>query len=302
MENKNILNIAIVLTIGVILTGALLGPVISDATKTTETLDNSGYFHMEKYTAEDELTMVWDPTTPKQLTVNDVAYRPAVPINQFINLAIGDNWYVRYADGGANTFMQISTGTFTTIEATQNSTSPITIECSNGTATITHDTNVRTATYTEIYAISGDSGEYVMKNSNEPVYMAGNTEFTALGITGLGTGRAVLKITGDVDNGANVEVIASEPTGATTTNIVVNATPLTNYVGYSLSTITFDIVSDGVEYPATYSYFIVPASVTLELSEHLTPGQISLMGAIPVMVIVALLMAAVGAIALRRGD
>ena len=42
--------------------------------------------------------------------------------------------------------------------------------------------------------------------------------------------------------------------------------------------------------------------MTAELANHLTPGQIALLNAIPIMVIVALLMAAVGAVALRRAD
>ena len=305
--NNKLIPLVITLVVGIILAGSVLMPVLNDATKTTDTLENVGYFHMEKYATDEEVVISWDHTNPRQITVNNEVYSPNTPLNQWVSLAIGDNWYFRYADGGSNVYVQVTYGGINYVSGSVSGGSDVTMTCSNGTATIVQTTSgttsdTQTAEYTELYAISGDSGEYLMKNSNETAYVAAGTEFLAIGSTSLGSGRAVLKVAGNVEDGATVEVVGSTPTGATVSDIEVNATALSNYVGFALSTITFNITVENTEYPATYSYFIVPASVTLELAEHLTPGQIALMGAIPIMVIVALLMAAVGAIALRRAD
>lgn len=299
--NNKLIPIVLTLVVGIILAGSVLMPVLNDATKTTDTFENSGYFHMEKYGTDTDITIVWDPADAKSVSVNGEKYNPNTPVNQFVNIAIGDNWYFRYADGGANTYVQVSYGGVDLVAGSNTDGVSVSVTCSGGTATITKASVTQTMTYTELYVIS-DDGAYVMKNANETVTVAGDTEFIGLGVTSLGTGRAVLKVTGDVDNGADVTVIGSIPSEATISDVNVSATALDNYKGYSLSNVTFTVTMDSVDYPATYNYFIVPASVTLELTEHLTPGQIALMGAIPIMVIVALLMAAVGAIAYRRAD
>lgn len=300
--NNKLITIVLTLVVGIILAGSVLMPVLNDATKTTDTFENSGYFHMEKYGTDEDVTIVWDPATPKQISVNGVTYLPATPVNQFVNVAIGDDWYFRYADGGSNTYVQVSYSGIDQVAGSNSDGQTVTVTCSDGTATITKGTTTQTATYTELYVISGDDGAYIMKNANESVTVAGDTEFIGLGSTALGTGKAVLKVTGNVDDGADVTVIGTTASEIEISDINVAAVSMTGHNGYTLSNVTFTITADAVEYPATYSYFIAPASVTLELAEHLTPGQIALMGAIPIMVIVALLMAAVGAITLRRND
>lgn len=302
MESKNLLTLAITLTVGIILAGSLLMPVISDATVTEKDFENSGYFHMEKYGTDTDVTMSWDPTDPKKITINDVEYSPNTPVNQFVNVAIGDDWYFRYADGGANTYVQVSYGGIDQIAGSNSEGQAVTITCSNGTATITKGTTTQTATYTELYAISGSEGAYIMKNANGSVTVAGDTEFIGLGTTSLGTGKAVLKVTGNVDDGAEVDVIGSTPAEATISDVSVAAITMTGYNGYTLSDVTFTVTMSDVDYPATYNYFIVPAIVTLELSQHLNPGEIAIMNAIPVMIIVALVMMAAGSLYLKRDD
>lgn len=289
-----LIEVSVFAAIGVLVFASLLIPVVDDATATTDDFNNTGYFFMEKYGTDTDVTISWDPTDPKKITVNDVEYAPNTPVNTFVNLAVADNWFIRYADGGANTYLQVSRGGFPVIETSQNATTGVTITCSEGTATMVYGTNTYDATYTEIYVISGNAGTYVMKNSNESVYMAGNTEFVALGITPMGTGRALLKVTGNVDDGANVEIVASQPAGATSTNIVVNATPIDSHKGYVLTTVTFDIVVNDTEYPATYSYFVVPSVVELERSVHADEPTRDILAVLPLILICALIMGVVG--------
>ena len=137
MEKMNVLTLIITLVVGVILTGALLGPVVSDATKTTETFTNEGYFTMDKYGTDTDITIVWDPADAKSVSVNGEKYNPNIPANQFVNIAIGDDWYFRYADGGVETFVQISYDGVEMVIGSNTEGIPISLTCSGGTATIT---------------------------------------------------------------------------------------------------------------------------------------------------------------------
>lgn len=302
MDPKRIVALVVGASVMVLIFSALLVPIINDATTTEKTLENTGYFYMEKYGTDEEVTIAWDPATPKKITVNGEAYNPNTPVNQFVNVAIGDNWYFRYADGGSNTYVQVSYGGIDQIVGSNSDEVAVTVTCSNGTATITKGTTTQTATYTELYVISGDEGEYIMKNATESVTVAGDTEFIGLGTTMLGTGKAVLKVTGNVEDGAEVTVIGSTPSGATVSDIEVSATPLTNYVGFALTLITFTISVEDTDYPATYSYFIVPAEVTLELAVHPDSATNALLSAIPIIVMIGIVLAVVGVAIVGRND
>lgn len=299
MDVKNFVGLLVFGLVGVLVLSAFI-PIITETTSATDTLENDGYFHMEKYGTDTDITIVWDPSDAKKITVNGVTYSPNTPVNQFVNVAIGDDWYFRYADGGANTYVQVSYDGLNQVVGSNSDNQTVTVTCSNGSATITKGATTQTMDYTELYVISGDEGKYVMKNATESVYMAANTEFTALGTTAIGEGRAVLKIVGDVGNGATVEVIASNPVGATISDIEVNATALTDYRGYSLTTVTFTITADEVDYPATYSYFIVPSEVTLERSFHMDSTLATVINLLPFIAGIGLLLFFVGEFLINR--
>lgn len=294
------------IVIAVVVVGMVLVPFVNDATTTEKTFENDGYYHMEKYGTDTNLTIAWYHDNPKKINVNGEDYEPNTPLNQWASVAIGDNWYFRYADGGANTYVQVTYGGTNYLSGSVTAGSDVVVTCENGTATIQQYsddtvTNTQTVAYTEIYAISDDSGAYVMKKSTETAYMAEDTEFIGLGSTGMGeTGRAVLKVSGSVEDGATVEVIASTPVGATVSDIEVNVTSLTDYIGFALSTITFTLTVNDTDYPATYSYFIVPATVTLELSEHPDAITITLMQTIPIFVVLGILLGIVGLMYFNR--
>lgn len=291
MEKMNALTLIITLVVGVILTGALLGPVISDATKTTETFTNVGYYDMRFVETDESVTMVWDPETPNQITVNSetVNFPTASASERKTIILGGDNIIFRYY--GDPTIIQITTTGGSAFVGED----VLTVDCANGTITATWGTNSRTGTYSQLFVPSNNGG-YTMKQSNQVAYMNGDSEIIAMGITNIGGTNEVINVTGSIESDVT---FSSWNTDLTFSDITINATKNSDYVDiYELSNITAMCGETAI----TYSYFLVPAQVTSELTNHLTPGQISLMGAIPVMVIVALLMAAVGAIALRRAD
>ena len=317
MEKTNVLTLIITLVVGVILAGALLGPVISDATKTTETFTNDGFIRMTEITNEsNDVTVTWTYTDPYTFNINDEAIvipstttggTNAFPYTIFAN----EGWGLRvsvYANDRVDLNLYGSGDTSSLLwYATVTDSDTATITFSQGTATFVKGTSTGvTQSYTSVY-LPDNEGEYVLKKLNESAYMTGDSLIYSTGRTSTTFGSNVFALNfnldGNIDDGVTVTTLA--PIGFTTSNVVVNATEVSGYVGlYSFNNVTFDITqtSTSITTGAVYSQVIVPYEVTVELSEHLTPGQIALMGAIPIMVIVALLMAAVGAIALRRAD
>ena len=311
MEKMNALTLIITLVVGVILTGALLGPVISDATKTTETFENDGYFTMSEINADTDITITWDHTKPTVFTVDDTDYEINVPVNRLVSIVGTDSMIIRYVsstDGSTNRVQAYSSQGF--IQAGVSTGTDMVIELTNDTITVTVGTTVKTISITEGYYIDPD-GSWVMKKSDETAYIHKNDSVMIFaGITNMGEGNGDVGVygVGTINDGMGLDVVPTSNSTPTVTfgDVTFNYNAVNGYNDLvSLSDCNFDITLSGTPdttVSATYSYFIVPAQVTAELSHHLTPGQISLMGAIPVMVIVALLMAAVGAIALRRAD
>lgn len=307
MDIKKWVLMAVSVITAAVVFGACL-PVFADTTQTTDTFTNEGYYHMTKYDTTQDVNISWDHDTPKKITVNGVEYNISFVFNQWYSLVVADNWYFRYADGNTTQYVQNSYGGIDYVSASTSNGTDITLECTGGTATIKSYngdtvTNTKTANYTELYVISGDTGSYVMKYSNNDVYMAEDSEFIALGTTALGeSARAVIRIDGSIEDGATVNIIASTPEGATVTDntISVNTTDCNNYNGYMLSDITFKITSNGTDYNATYSYFIVPYEVTLERAIHPEGATLTLMGLLPVLIAMGLLLGVVGAVIVRK--
>lgn len=303
MEKTNVLTLIITLVVGVILTGALLGPVINGATTTNKTFENVGDFEMT-FDERDSVTIIWDGTNPLQMSVNG----EIIPLDASIftssqrrSVVMSDNFCIRTNTSSGNKAVQYNGPSGSSIFFT---TSTMTIVCENGAYTVYKgEDSVATGTYTYLYTLSND-GEFVMKYKNTPAYVLGNSEIYAMGTSKVsGSEEFGVKITGNVEDG--VSVTTWRGGDWTYSDVSVNANAVDGYLNlYSLDSITATATSGDEAYTGTitYNYFLVPAKVTAELSEHLTPGQIALMSAIPVMVIVALLMAAVGAIALRRAD
>ena len=307
MEKMNVLTLIITLVVGIILTGALLGPVINDSTATERTFVNEGIYSMESFDDQAEINLTWDHTHPKTMTVNDEAVALPQSTTYPPSLVVSDSWAVRYIvqPNQVITLTLFDASSATKFSVNSDETNDLTIALSEGTATFTYGSSTVTETYTSGFVIAND-GEYVMKNSDKVAYLKGDSVIYSTGRTGglnqLTTNTVSIHLDGTIADG--VAVTSLYPPAYTASDIVINAAADTKYIDlYRFENVTFTVIDTSSNTDsATYSQVIVPASVTAELTDHLTPGQISLMGAIPVMVIVALLMAAVGAIALRRAD
>lgn len=310
MEKTNVLTLIITLVVGVILTGALLGPVISDAVETESTFENDGLFYMTKYSASDSIpTVVWDSANPHNVTVGeDVVGLSENNTPIAWSYIFADTWAVRYLVDNNGTYAQyFGEGSGVLLGASTSDNNTLTVSFSEGTATLTNGTTTKTASYEDIFVISSE-GNYVMKNSSEAAKVLVNTDVYVVGRTILTfTSSTPLNIhfMGSIGGGFGDSEVIYPTSGYELSDFTVNAEVVNGYIDlYSLENVSFNITetSSEIQKTATYSQFVVPTEVTAEHSSHLTPGQISLMGAIPIMVIVALLITAVGAIALRRND
>lgn len=293
--------IAITAVVVVIVLAGVLMPVLDDATKTEDSFTNDGYFHLNKYDASaDSLTIFWDHNSPRVLTVGSTTYDLDTPVNQWIDVIVGDDWYIRYAYGGSVSFMGFDGyGFVSQVLASVTNGSDMTAVLSGGTVTVTVSTTgasdiVKSTSYTEYYALSGDTGDYVMKKSAETVYMSEDTPIYAIGSTDAFSGAAMVKLTGSIEDGVTATVLRSTSGEVTAGPTTVNTTKVNDYAGfYELSTITFDLIKGDDTQAATYSYFIVPSTVDGERAVHFTDNQNAIFAAIPIMVIVALLIAVV---------
>ena len=305
--NNKLIPLVLTIVVGVILAGSVLVPVLNDATTTEKTFDNraGALFQVEKFDETTEYSFEWVYTDPTHATVNN----ETVTLSAATVICATDTFLIRYGQDNANGYylQSVGGGLGAYGSETNKTTLAISVSGDSLTATVSNEGSTpvtKTTTITEGYGIVAN-GSYVMKASNQVAYMHADSPIVAMGLTSLdGVWSNMFQIIGDVEE---VEVTQINPTPATYTvsNVEVNAESSTSYIDlYELQSITFDatLISDDTKVHAcTYNYFIVPAEVTAELSEHLTPGQIALMGAIPVLVIVALLVVAVGAVA-RRND
>ena len=304
----NILTLAIVLTVGVILAGSLLAPVINDATTTETTLINNGYMRMSHYDTTEDVTLEWDPAAPTIFTVNgeDVPITLDSSLNNLSVTILGDtNWVVRLdlkSNGDVNRLSYIpSSGS--AVNATVADNQSVSITMSGGSMSGTMGTTSISNTYSDIYAPTLD-GEYVMKKSNESAYIHADSFIFAYGLTFIGAATLGIEISGDYEDG----VTSSVWRGATNfeiSDLTINATPNSKYVGtYDLQNITLNATKlDTSEVTAvTYSYFLVPYEVTSELSQHLSDGEIAILKALPILIIAALVVMAAGSLYLKRDD
>lgn len=312
----NVLTLIITLVVGVILTGALLVPVLNDTTTTEKTFTNSGTFRMTELTEEDEVSITWAYNEPYKFNVGEqVITLPndqttGNPINPY-TLIVSDAWGLRVGVGASDA---VSINLYAAGEASSlvwsastADSDAVTISLSNGTATFTKEgSQAVTKTYENVF-IPDIDGQYVLKNPTESVYLKSDSPIYSTGrysLTFGATGYALnLHVEGNINDGAEASVIA--PTGFTVSNVAIDKSDVAGYIDlYSFNKVTFDITQDNTDITKglNYTQVIVPYEVTAELSNHLSNAEISLIKTIPVMVIIALVITAVGAIYIGRTE
>lgn len=303
--NNKLITIVITLVVGIILAGSVLMPVLNDATKTTKTFTNEGLYRMAALESTDsaDIEIKWEYTNPNQITVGDSAV--ALPTSGFATVVCGENWLVRYI-AATGVSVQLFDGTTPGYIASVSGTNDMTITASSGSVTFDNGSGTEvTSTYTTMY-YADNNGEYTMIKANEKtVYLNDDSKIIGAGRTDnvFGTSSLTATFAGTIADGIAITPIGSVPSGYTVGDITVSDSAVNGYINlYDFDKFEFVVTAaDSSTVTVTYTQVIVPYQVTAELSEHLTSGQIALLSAIPVLVIVALLVVAVGVVA-RRND
>lgn len=287
-----IISAVMTVVVGVVLLGSLLVPTISDATKTEETFDNTPYaFYQMKVLEPGDIWTFSDSVW----SYNGDAI--ATSGNSSVSVIATDNTVIRQ-DG-------ILRGTTYGNNLTSSAEVQVVDDASkllvNSTASVYYDTG---------FGAVPDDGEYVLKTYEDSAYVHKDTTLWVTGYTALSASasQVMVHIEGSIEDGLTVSVVPKF--GGTTTDIVVGNYVLDyeeveGYVDlYKINNVKFDVTGtfdgESITKEFTYSTFVIPKTVTSELSVHLTSAQIAIMAVIPILVICAILMVAVGAFRARN--
>lgn len=268
-----ILNVVITLALSIILLGALLVPVISDAQtglKTEHTYTSEGAAaHMDKLEVSDSHTLTWQGGI---LTVDGVEYPLwTSPVGvAFLTESLG-----LYVSKG-----NLYIGQSGQAQAALYSASTLSLIASAGQITYSiNDADAIQTTYTSGYILSND-GKYITGESTTNKYYTDSMQ-----VSGYRSDSGVLYIM--IDGKSYTD-------GTNQTNFRVDGTDVEGTDG-NVKTL------DGVFYSGRgLSAYVIPETVSYWTEDN--PAAIALLGALPVLIIAALIVAAVGVIYIRRTD
>lgn len=298
--------------IGVLVFASLLIPVVDQATATTDTFTNDGYFRLDKITSTEEHVITWDYENPYVFIVDDENVTiPFGSTNDPIypySIISAENWALRFISTSNGVRIDLAVfgqqnsliwGTSTVDEKNA------TFTFNNGVATIARaDGATTTQTYDYAFIPSND-GAYCMKKGNVDAFVNKDSEIFATGRTGaVFNGNTVnlnLNVKADIENGATVNIVY--PTdGYTISNETVNNVVVSSYLNlYKFTNVTFTVTDvDEYAYNAVYGQVIIPYSVTAEKAIHADEPTRDILAILPLILICALIMGIVGVAVYQR--
>lgn len=301
MNNKLIPIIVLTLAVGIILAGSVLVPVLNDATETEKTYTNSGYWYMS---SDDSEPHTFEFVSGHTWIIDGVEYNTDTEDPSQLKTLISTGDMVMRNNGWANGNTSGFMGGTPTFAKFTIYNGKISGEYQN-TSQAAHQTI--DYDYDSIYFAQFTSDDNTLTKYNiGNIYLKDDSEIFCNGFSKINNTVVLIKIEGTITNLKLTIYNQYEGSDLTDTyeitDLTVNKVETDCKDLFKVSSITFTATPTGEETgtEVTYSSFIVPSEVTGELKEHLTPGQIALMGAIPVLVIVALLVVAVGVVARRN--
>lgn len=284
----------IAVVVGVLLCATMLFPIISEATATDRTFDNSQYAYYDMKALEEGDSWAYAAGTwtynDQPITINNVG-------GDKISIVASNNEVVRQ-DGQARGTSYNGSNT-DDVEA-------ITVE---GVDYLNiNDNNVA---YTSGYGAVPD-GDYVLKKYDAAGYVKKDTPLWVTGFTNLTTSsnsQLIVHIEGTIDDGLTITVTpkAYAPvTGITVGDYTINYESASEGVGlYKLTSVVFDVTGtfneEEITTTFTYSTFVIPKEITAEKSQHLNDTEQTLVGIIPLLVIIGLVIGVL-AIFARRAE
>lgn len=301
---KRLIIASITATIVIVVMAGALMPILDDATAINDTFTNEGVYFVE-VNPTDTYTIEYDKANNSGIIViNNTNMN--VPFSEGYTILAIDDAILRLQSGD-NTIQYKGDGQYITGITKLN----ITVSSGSITGTYTGSGGVETSwpntSYTKAFVISPDNQDNIMKAYTSTAYMNGDSEFIGFGQSILnGTILVLCSISGTIEDGATVTVLDShggELADATVSNIVVHYAEVDGYIDlYTMTEITFDVTYQGTVNSRSYSAIVVPSEVTAEKSVHFTDSENAILGAVPIFLIVALLVAIVAMVIRSRMD
>lgn len=299
---KNIMMIVSVM-VAVIIALSVLVPVIQDTSASEDTFTNEGFFYARALNSDSTDILEWDPANPTKLVINNVEVDTTTIDSSYSNVtvAFSNDWFIRFALDTTVIYLYEADSevSSSTDYASVSNEKTFNMTCLNGVATIT----IGDATYNETIQgdgliISPDKADYVMKKSTTKAYVVGDSVVygsgrtdRALGVQGTSF-NAMFKAS--VDEG--VIPIAYSPNTYTVTDSSVTYTDIAGgtYVDlYELTDYKITITDGTNSGTITYNQIFVPTEVNAERSVHVSTIEASLLGIIPLLVVIGIVIGAV---------
>lgn len=303
METKKIVMGVISVAVAIVVLMSMI-PIFTDAGASEDTYTNEGFFYANYLTSTSTDTLTWDYADPTILTINDIDVDTSQWDSSYQNVtvAFSNKWFIRFA---LDTTVIYLYDVDTAISSSTDYCSPsneknFSMVCASGTATITMGEEV----YTETIAGDGliitgeNTGAYVMKKSSTNAYVLGDSLVYGSGRTdrALGTQGTSTNIMykASVDDGAVLIGISPNTYEVTTTSVTYSEVSNGHEDLYQLSKFTVGLTDGENTGTLTYNQIFVPSEVHAERSVHASPVEATLIGLIPLLMMVGIMLTAVG--------
>lgn len=274
--NNKLIPMVMTLVVGIILTGAMLMPVLNDAAHSGAESYSNGTTYMKEATG-----------TPEMIITNqNVIYSEGNEIDGYSYPAIvADTFYLAVNNGGNNIFWHDTAshwsamkGANVTIDASAKTITLSDITFASSNNNLTEDT--LTVSYSDYCFYRAANGSYVGLNysSIADVRVLENSDIYAVAYS---SDKYYSWINSDV----SVDAVVSSIEGTIT---------LTESTPAEFNTVTVEYFPEGSSTAITPNAFVIPAEIWTQGA--LNDGEISLLYVIPIMVIIALVLTSVSMI------
>lgn len=304
METKNVLSGIVSLTVVVICVAVIMMPVLADYTSTTRTYTNEGSYFIAPDGEDHTIVFGADAATVDGTTV-EYPEGFGTGTSKSTTVAFGEDWVLRLVNG--YTRLQLA-GPPHAYDAESLSSDGITASITGTTLDVTINSTDYTLTDCQYYLAA--EGEHVLCYNP---YVKEDTQIVG-GIYATGNTSDDVRydlfevVSGTIADGFTASVcraaIFTSP--STTGNITSTFETNTETVSSDLlkvNSIVQDVTFvDDSTAEVTLTYLIVPETITYTNAEYLGSGNSALLSAIPVLVIVSLVIAAVGMLVVRNRD
>lgn len=297
METKNLLTLTITLVVGIILAGSLLMPVLNTYDEPTRTYLNEGVPYAlidSEDTTEHIIVIDADGVTCDGEIIDASTY-----LTGDYTLVFGEHSILRYSPSNGRVVFGGSSGPDTssafTDFRTASSEETLTITIVGDELTTVNGETTYTITDNWAYICTEGAYRYCVNpcvTATDRIIGGGVTYSPFSSATVICFDGTIEEIT--------AKVARANP-AATIDEVRVSTSPVSGNL-VKIDAIYFDCTQSDTDKTATYTYFLAPEKITYNNPEYIGDSYAAILGALPILVIVALVMMAAGALYLKRED